>query len=166
MIHLINIRSSETPDLEILIHERTSILGSFEVFFQKKVPNVKQIVMNDRLNRRFVVQTMFKELITKFLTIALVLGALHATAGGINPGKVNDSKSEKTAVVESDSTKVTLDESPASKEKLSEKVSEKAAKVADGDNGISSTESSSSIVTFNFVYYLLEKFKFSDLLGR
>ena len=108
---------------------------------------------------------MFKELITKVFTVILVLGALHATAGGINPEKVEGEDVKKTIVVESDSTKDTSDDSSAALDKLSDKATDKSS-ISNSDDDISSTESSTSIVSFNFVYYLLEKFKFSDLLGR
>ena len=109
---------------------------------------------------------MVKELISKCLTILLVLFALHTTAGSIEPvvSKENKNATEVAEAIESDSTE-SKNSSPQI-DKLSDKVSESTKNALDDDELDSSDSSSPSIVSFNFVYYLLEKFKFSDLLGR
>jgi hypothetical protein len=109
---------------------------------------------------------MFKELITKVFTIVLILGALHATAGSINPEKVDSEEKKTTVVVEADSTEKSSESSTAALDRLSDKAAKKVSSVTENDDEVSGSESSTSIVSFNFVYYLLEKFKFSDLLGR
>ena len=109
---------------------------------------------------------MVKELISKCLTILLVLFALHATAGSVEPvsSKSEKGKIEASASIESDSTE--SKNSTAQIDKVTDKVAETTKSSLDNDELDSSDSSSPSIVSFNFVYYLLEKFKFSDLLGR
>ena len=130
---------------------------------------MKQKGANNRLIFELNVQLMVKELISKGLVIIFFLGALHATAGTVIPEKKKlDDKTEQSVVIESDSTE-TSKEGPAKINKLGEKVSDKVGQKSEGivdDEELSSESSSSSIVSFNFVYYLLEKFKFSDLLGQ
>lgn len=99
----------------------------------------------------------------RFIVVIVILGSLNMNAVAIN--KTVDA-----------GPGIILQQSPGSDSTKTDKKEEKSIKILNTDEDSSNksskmiddedTDSSKSIVSFNFIYYLIQKFKFSDLLGR
>ena len=112
---------------------------------------------------------MLKLIINRLLAIFFILGALHTSSGASTIDKdiseKEKAKPETVSVVEADSTDTEdNDGSQSILDRLSTDNTETST-TTDLIDDDPEPQETGSIVSFNLIYYLIEKFKFSDLLG-